>query len=482
MANRRSVFRIVCTPADYDNMGEILKDMGYRYREYGIKDLNAKEAMQNVDILFINCQGIEPTWEASNNIRELVSRGGALYISCYARKWLDFIFPEKIEFHNKGEIQGKLYTRIIDEGLMEYLGVNELYLNYNTHWHGIEKIKATTGPEAVQVYMKGKRQGSPWDEEDLLVSFKYDEGFVIFTTFHNSHQVSALEQRLLQYLVLKPLMAGKSNESHTILVQKAFTQAKEVIGALSPGDQSPLYEYETFRPYDLKFVFNWEGKAIARVFVIDPLGKTVVEENIRTSPYELDLSQARPGKWKFKLKIVDAPMKNFPYIINVGVKEAVEKNVATQAADKSFIQKESLQAIFSKDNLPSIGESMDEQNQISAGNKRTISRSIKIEILEPIRQLVGEFDLEVGKKIGFGQDELPANVPGREYVNLQQVVIQLLDLDQLIIRDVSDSGTEAVNYVGGDLPETVPLTKNIPVAYKFPLLLKFAGRIIIGFF
>jgi len=77
----------------------------------------------------------------------------------------------------------------------------------------------------------------------------------------------------------------------------------------------------------LKFIFNWRGNATAKILIFDPTGRAVMEENVRTSPKEIDLMNCAPGQWSFKLKIVDAPLSNFPFTINVGFKNAVEKQL-----------------------------------------------------------------------------------------------------------------------------------------------------------
>ena len=112
MESAQNLFKIVCTKADFDNIGQILEKMGYPYRTYDLKLLSEQEAMRNVDILFINCQGPEPTWNALKNVRELVERGGAVYISCYAHKWIDMLWPEYMTFHADGEIQNKLKRKV----------------------------------------------------------------------------------------------------------------------------------------------------------------------------------------------------------------------------------------------------------------------------------------------------------------------------------------------------------------------------------
>ena len=70
-----------------------------------------------------------------------------------------------MEIHAAGEIQKKVHARIINPGLQDFLGgLKEFDLHYDTHWHGIKKIKKRDGPDAVYEYMRGIRQGNPNEE------------------------------------------------------------------------------------------------------------------------------------------------------------------------------------------------------------------------------------------------------------------------------------------------------------------------------
>lgn len=474
-----SAFKIVVTKADFDDMGQILQKMGFPFRVYDLNQLSAAEAMRNVDILFINCQGPEPTWEAAKNIRQLVERGGALYVSCYARKWLELIWPDHMVFHAEGEIQEKLPTRIIDTGLQEFLGgIKELYLRYNTHWCGIKKIKVRDGPNAVYEYMRGTRQGT-FEDEALLVSFPFGYGFVIFTTFHNSHQVSELESRLLQYLVLRPLLASKTFESNTIILQKSFTPTKELLGSLSVGEESKLYNFFTKKVSDLKFIFNWKGKATAKVTIFDPTGRPALEENVRSSPKEIDLTNCQPGQWTFKMKIVDAPLTHFPFTINVGIKDAVEKQLNQEnfsAGPINLFDPKGHKIAEKSDESSFPAPLVTEQPVVIKPNKRSIS----IKIIYPTQQLLKTVEIEQGRKYIFGREWIPAELKGRESVSGKHFVFQYLEPDQLLIEDISSYGTGAAAYQS-EKTETTALMKNIPVAYNIPVLVNLAGVILILF-
>ena len=518
-------------------MGAILNSMGYPYRSLSINDLNNAQTMANIHILFINCAGPEPTWQAANNIRELVDNGGALYVSCYARKWIDMIFPDKMEFHSEGEIQSELHARVIDSGLREFLGgIRELYLNYNTHWAGISKIKVRDGPYAVKEYMRGKRQGW-WEEEPLLISFQYGEGFVIFTTFHNSHQVNELEFRLLQYLVLKPLMARRSTESNTIMQQRSFTPTKEILGALSVGQSSPHYEFSNERIRDLKFIFNWEGRAVARLNIYAPDGSVILNQNARESPVSFDVEAAKPGVWKFQLSIVDAPFQNFPFVIHVGMKEILDLEMRKYASDNdtqsqtedsikqsapgskldgdsfSFpspyntidfqqyhpprtytstahqqeMEDETIVSLSSDRRSGSLlGIRKESQNiQTLEELPRTNSEdtiAIVFEMLVPFRNIIGQYAFRLGQKVRFGRDVFVNYLSGEELNGIMpdHIELQLLDDHQMILKALSENS--AAQHFSQEEINPVKLIKGIGVAYTFPIIIQLGDELMVGIY
>jgi len=290
--------------------------------------------------------------------------------------------------------------------------------------------------------MRGKRQYGT-DEEALLVSFPVGLGFVIFTTFHNCKQLNELEFRLLQFLVLRPLLAAKTFESNTIFMNHFFTPTKEIIGTLKVGEESQTYTFFNDKTADLKFIFNWKGKATARASIIDSHGKTRIEENIRTPPKEFDFPKAEPGPWTFKLKIVDAPLANFPFAINVGLKDALLQQTSSEKLDK-------------------------------IDQKRTTT----VELVYPERKFLSKLDLEIGKKVEIGRNIVPEETKGRDSVSGKHFIITLRDQSQAIIQDTSSYGTGAATYIS-DSTATQKLSKNIPVSFKFPILVNLADVILL---
>ncbi len=375
------------------------------------------------------------------------------------------------------------------------------------------------------------------------MSFPYGEGFVIFTTFHNSRQVNALEHRLLEYLVLKPMMSRRATQSHTIMQRGKYKPMQEYIGALSVGQESKMYQFYNKESSDLKFVFNWEGNATSRVWIYNPANRRVIEENVRQSPYEFEINNAQPGTWQFKMQIVDAPLMKFPFVIHVGKKDIVERQLEMDdrtviyrfgpTDGEHYMKEETLdgQIISDTPNSPSfpsptqaplenpfesepensfapkglrlespfenIFDAQTREEKIKSSNLlkdceynpqynfRT-GITVNLELLEPVRKSLGKYNLTFGKDIIISNQLLIPHLGeslGYEIgLDDGNASIKLLDEQRLLVTDISSYGISAATYYGGGYACN-DLTKNIAVAFNFPVIIRMGKNknILIGF-
>jgi len=310
------IFNIACTPPKYDDIGAVLKEMGYAYDEFKGEDLNNANKLKELEILFMNCGGTpDPNAKSKKNIKNFVASGGALYVSDWANKWIQALFPNIMKFHSSGSAT-TVNSRVVDFDLSEFLGTSEIDLKFDLgSWHGIKEI---IKKDTVREYLRGDREVD--SQEPLLVTFRFEEGLVIFTAFHNEKQVSELEHRLLEFLVIKPLMHKVDEQSKEILNKKQYKSKKGIVDALEIGEDSQLYKFKVREACDLEFIFNWKGEASAQVSIIDPDDETVCDESFNQIPFEFGVSQAKLGVWNFKIKFNKVPLKRFPFTINVGIK------------------------------------------------------------------------------------------------------------------------------------------------------------------
>ena len=179
--------RLAVTPPSCDNVGMVLNHIGLKHT---VVSESAFGNLSDYDMLFINCTFQCATDDGIKHIRRFVESGGVLYVSCYSATVIDRAFPGYIKFrHHEGSGGLRIKAKVENHDIAGILG-GSVGIFYNTSWTPIKSIK-----NDVEVHLSG--EGEP-----LLVSFKYGEGTVVFTTFHSNVQTSKEEDFLLQLITL----------------------------------------------------------------------------------------------------------------------------------------------------------------------------------------------------------------------------------------------------------------------------------------
>ena len=147
---------------------------------------------------------------ALENIERFVDRGGLLFISDWTYDLVEAIWPEKVLFF--GEDQGahdaaqagrigKVQAKVVDEGVAQALGVDEVTLDYNySNWTVIEEAG-----EGVDVILSGdvEYRLSASDgygtaqNVPLLISMESGAGQLVYSNFHWNAQTPNLADRLM---------------------------------------------------------------------------------------------------------------------------------------------------------------------------------------------------------------------------------------------------------------------------------------------
>jgi VanZ family protein len=218
-------------------------------------------------------------------------------------------FKEYAVFGNGGDAR-HLTATVKDKGLASQIG-NSLSLNFDAgSWHIVNSCA-----EQVRTYLALGNQS-------LLISFRHGKGQVIFTSFHNHAQVSKIEERLLQFLVLKPVLADVAAE----LGDFAWSDTKELqenVGTVNSGGESEWFEYRlpTSRPF--KIMLNWKGEANLALEVNGP-GASITEQSDHP-PVAVDFPEALAGIWRYRIKALSATIKNFPFVLLAGTPARVDE-------------------------------------------------------------------------------------------------------------------------------------------------------------
>lgn len=193
--------KILVTNVGCDDVGSILKKLGYDYTVVSDDDLCNYEKIRDYNILFINCSMGGNPLENKESLKKFVKKGGALYVSDLSSSQISSAFPGYIEFSSGGIGNQRVNATIVDKNLLEIIGPNiNIYFDL-PFWVPIERVY-----ENVHIYLLGsfKTDFGYKKDKPILVSFKYGAGEVIYTSFHNHKQTTEMEEKLLKFLILKP--------------------------------------------------------------------------------------------------------------------------------------------------------------------------------------------------------------------------------------------------------------------------------------
>jgi len=190
--------RIGVSRIGYDDVGAILTKMSIPWREIKDEDFKKPKALQEFDVLFINCLAGGNAKKNAKPLEGFVRKGGLLYASDCAEKHLNAAFSNLFKIKSNRYFSGPVESTIVDEEFAEALKKNRMTINFNTVCYYCEKVNSDKGV----TYLTGNYNGR---QKPILVGCPYGEGHIIYTAFHNYGSATQEEQDLLRLLVLKPL-------------------------------------------------------------------------------------------------------------------------------------------------------------------------------------------------------------------------------------------------------------------------------------
>jgi hypothetical protein len=339
----RRALRLAVTPPEYDDMGKLLATLGsgYQYQEIPMDALMDADRLAQFDVVFATCGGVPDAWlgrriggaergapgafharrriaePLHRTLRGFVGRGGTLYVSDWQFQILDIAFPEFIDSSKraKGEVQ-TVHAEVVDEGLIRRLGTTvELRFDkrawYPAAFKDSEVVPYLRGKFAT---LDGRQMTGP-----LLVKFPFENGNVIFTSFHNEHQNSQTEQELLRYLVFTTVTAKEEADVRRTMVRGGFSPKERNLLSASADSQPVTQEFECRRPGPLQFVLGFEQPgARLRLSVSGPGG--VKQEQEGASTFRIDIPDAQPGTWRYTITPLEVPFANYPFTLTIGEK------------------------------------------------------------------------------------------------------------------------------------------------------------------
>ena len=151
------------------------------------------------NLMFFNC-GTQDHLDSAS-LRRFVEGGGCLYASDLTSSFIADTFPGIFSFGGSG-ITGMVEARVIDEELRELIGDSTSVHFDMGGWAVLQECSGATLVEAAA--------NTPYGGRPLMVEVEFGNRVGVYTSFHNSAQLSAHEKVLLQLLVLKQIGAASN--------------------------------------------------------------------------------------------------------------------------------------------------------------------------------------------------------------------------------------------------------------------------------
>ena len=151
----------------------------------------------------------------------------------------------------------------------------------------------------------------------LLVKVPFEQGTIIFTSFHNEKVNSELETKLLKFLVFAAVTARETAEAKNIMISGGFSPQKQNLLSASPEAAPVQNVYANAKRGRLRFVLSFANRgAQLALSVRGPDGKTHEQEGVST--FTVDVPDAAVGDWTYTVTARKVPYANFPFTLSVG--------------------------------------------------------------------------------------------------------------------------------------------------------------------
>jgi len=333
----------------WDDMGKLLQSLGegYKYDPLPVTQLDDYDKIARYDVVFLTCFGgaaMLANDRVAETLREYVGKGGTLYASDFQFQPVAYAFPDLVDKSTVGQSPPMTVTaEVVEDGLRELLGPRvPLRFDLGGWYHAafagkdvttylVAHLNRAGAPPVLVLPKPGRKPGlkvppqfaKPAAQDGkripLLVKFRYKEGTVIFTSFHNEKQNSETETKLLRYLVFAAVTAKTDAQLERDQAKDGFKTAKRDLTTASAGQQSPPQTYACEKSGPLQFVLGFPDLgARLRLTVTGPGGEKFEKEG--TSTFSIDVPNAAVGDWKYTVTALEVPNRNFAVTVTVAEK------------------------------------------------------------------------------------------------------------------------------------------------------------------
>lgn len=336
--------RLGVTPRQYDDMGKLLGQLGsgFPHTLVRLEDLEDVSKLVPYDVLFLTCGTVPSSWVVGGDLgggsrpgvrrvrlndqilervrqvlRTFVGRGGTLYASDWRLDLIRYSFPEL--FDGEDIVPGAAQTLtadVVEPGLRDVLGPT-VELRFDLPgWN-----PARLAGDQTTVYLQGAYR--PKDGEGtpitapLLVKAPFEQGTIIFTSFHNEKVNSEVETKLLRFLVFAAVTAKETAQAQKTMISGGFSPQKQNLLSASPETPSVTQTYANAKRGRLRFALGFANQgARLRLTVRSPDRRTYQQEGAST--FTVDVADAGPGEWSYTVTALKVPYPNFPFTLTVG--------------------------------------------------------------------------------------------------------------------------------------------------------------------
>ena len=333
--------RLAVTEPEYDDMGKLLETLGtgYRYETIPLDDLLEADRLAAYDVVFLTCGAVPESWFTRRlrpplgradgvfrprpeivdairaSFRRFVGRGGTLYASDWHFDLLALAFPELVDevAVARGREQS-LEAEVVDPALARRLGPTIELRFEMPFW----RPAAFAGPE-VTTYLRGTytKTDGPDATAPLLVAFPFQEGAVVFTSFHNEAQHTETELELLRHLVFTTVTAREEAKIKRTMVRGGVSPKQRSLLSVSSGAEPLTETYTCGDAEALQFVLGFQDQgARLRLTVVGPDGRK--REKTSTKTFTIDVPEAAAGDWQYTVTPLEVPYRNFPFTLTIG--------------------------------------------------------------------------------------------------------------------------------------------------------------------
>lgn len=337
----RGSLRLAVTPNEFDDMEKLLDSLGsgYRSTRLSLDALLDSDRLDDYDVIFLTCGGVPSDWllrrprDIRNGVsarprpviakglyaalRKFVGHGGTLYASDWRFQILEIAFPEFTD--SAKTVHGtrqNLVAQVLDPGLKGRIGATIPLCFDQSNW-----FPASFKGRDITVCLEGNLETTEGQKttRPLMVTFPFEQGMVIFTSFHNEKQNSQTELELLRYLVFTTVTAREDAKIKRTMVQGGFSPSRRDLLSASASSGALVGQYVCPQRGSLEFVLGFEDQGAELLLsVVGPGG--VTQERTGSKTFQIDVPQAAAGTWRYTVKPVKIPYPNFPFTVTIGEK------------------------------------------------------------------------------------------------------------------------------------------------------------------